>query len=138
MSRIMKTLIGTAVLAILVIAACLLFIVGGPRPADPEGFRGRVRGSLGMRDNRIPPCHDILVRISLAKSEWADESGKTTNDTPTWNDLRPYFPDWITNNARRWTNGTPICPAGGTYVIGRVSETPKCSVGRGYSHSLLQ
>ena len=36
---IMKALIGSAVLVILVIAACLLFIVGGPRPADPEGLR---------------------------------------------------------------------------------------------------
>ena len=96
MSRIMKALIGTAVLAI---AACLLFIVGGPRPADPEGLRGRVRDFVGMRDNRRPPCHDILIQISLSKFDWAAENGKTTNDTPTWNDLGPYFSLTFTNNA---------------------------------------
>src|SRR5437762_12456079 len=133
MSRIMKALIGVAALAI---AGSLLFIVGAPRPDDPEGLRGRVREFIGMRDNRRPPCHDILIEISLSKFDWAANNGKTTNDTPTWNDLRPYFSPNFTTNPRRWTNGQPFCPSGGIYTIGRVGESPKCSIGGGYRHSL--
>ena len=132
----MKALIRSTVVVILAVGACLLFIIAGPRPPDPEGFRGRVRDFFGVRDNRRPPCHDILIQISLAKSEWADENNKTTNDTPTWNDLRSYFSPTLTNNPRLWTNGGPFCPSGGTYTIGRVDESPKCSIGGGYRHSL--
>jgi len=128
--RIMKALIGAAILTSLVIAACLLFIVGGPRPSDPEGLRARIRGFFGMRDNRIPRCHDNLARLEIFKFEWASENHKTTNDTPTWDDLRQNFPD-------RWSNSIPVCPAGGTYTIGRVGEKPRCSIGGGYRHSLL-
>jgi hypothetical protein len=74
MSSIMKALIGAVVLPILVIAACLLFIVGGPRPADPEGLRARIRGFFGMRDNRIPPCHDNLAQLEIFKFQWASET----------------------------------------------------------------
>ena len=81
------------------------------------------------QSNKIPRCHDNLRRIELAKFNWAGNEAKTTNDTPTWDDLRLYFPD-------SWSNGIPVCPAGGTYTIGRVGEQPRCSVGGGYDHSL--
>lgn len=126
----MKSFIGPALLAGVVIAACLLFFVAGPRPDDPEGFRARVRGVLGMRDNRIPRCHGNLVQLELFKDQWASENRKSTNDTPTWDELRPSFPD-------RWSNSIPVCPAGGTYTLGRVGEKPRCSVGGGYRHALL-
>jgi len=87
MSRIMKAFIGMAVLAVLVIAACLLLIIGGPRPADPEGLRARVRGFFGMRDNRIPRCHNNLAQLEVFKLMWTSENHKTTNETPTWDDL---------------------------------------------------
>ena len=88
--------------------------------------------------SRFPHCHANLVMIDLSKRMWASEGNKGTNDTPTWEDLRPYFPDWMTNNlnSRHWSNGRPVCPAGGTYTIGRVGETPRCSVGGGYDHEL--
>jgi hypothetical protein len=85
--------------------------------------------------NKIPPCHENLVQIDLAKRQWAGDYDKTTNDTPTWDDLRPFFPDWLTNSVY-WTNGRPICPDGGVYTIGRVGELPRCSIGGGYTHSL--
>jgi hypothetical protein len=68
------------------------------------------------------PCVNNLRVISAAKQQWAFEHNKTAQDTPTWEDLRPYFP-------AEWTNGRPICPDGGTYTIGRVGEPPKCSLG---------
>jgi hypothetical protein len=83
----------------------------------------------------IPPCHLNLELIEVCKQNWANDNGKTANDKPTWDDLRPYFPDWLTNSSY-WTNGRPICPEGGTYTIGQLGEKPRCSIGGGYGHSL--
>ena len=68
------------------------------------------------------PCVNNLRQIDAAKNQWALEHHKKSQDTLTWNDLRPYFP-------ARWTNGMPICPDGGTYTLGRVGESPRCSLG---------
>lgn len=70
---------------------------------------------------------DNLRNIELIKRDWANNENKTTNDTPSWDDLRPYFPI-------RWSNNIPICPSGGIYTIGRVGEIPTCSIG-GYEHT---
>jgi hypothetical protein len=61
------------------------------------------------------------MQLEICKDIWA-KGNKTTNDTPTWDDLRPYFPDG-------WSNNIPVCPAGGTYILGRVGERPRCSIG---------
>jgi hypothetical protein len=73
-------------------------------------------------------CVSYLGQIAAAKEDWARENNKTTNDTPDWNDLRPYLPP-------QWTNGQPLCPAGGVYTIGPIGELPICSIG-GPMHSL--
>jgi len=73
-------------------------------------------------------CVNNLRLIESAKEEWALENNKTTNDIPSWNDLRPYLPPL-------GTNGRFFCPAGGEYTIGRVGELPICSIG-GVMHSL--
>ena len=88
-----------------------------------------------QRSSKIPPCHELLVLTDLAKRNWAIDEKKSSNDTPTWDDLRPYFPDWATNRLVRWTNGRPVCPASGDYTIGRVGEPPRCSIG-GYTHAV--
>jgi hypothetical protein len=75
-------------------------------------------------------CPHTLMVIDGCKQEWELENRKTTNDTPTWNDLRPYLP-------KDWTNGTPRCPEGGTYTAGRIGDPPKCSLG-GPRHSMPQ
>jgi hypothetical protein len=63
-------------------------------------------------------CINNLRQIDGAKNEWALEKGKKPGDTPTEQDLQPFL-----------KNGTfPICPAGGTYTIGAVSNAPTCSV----------
>jgi hypothetical protein len=62
-------------------------------------------------------CITKLRQLDRGKEYWALEQGKTTNDTPTWEDLRPFF------------KSSPfICPNGGTYTIGRVGEMPTCSI----------
>ena len=62
-------------------------------------------------------CVNYLWEIDAGKREWALEQHKTTNDTPTWEDLRPYL-----------KNSPYTCPNGGIYTIGRVGEMPTCSI----------
>lgn len=70
-------------------------------------------------------CINNLREIQAAKSEWALEKNKTQGDVPTAYDLTPYLPG----------GKFPTCPAGGTYTIGAVSNTPTCSIP---GHELLQ
>ena len=87
----------------------------------PVGFlfwRGRNR----MTTAAMPACVENLAGIDTYKLNWSLENRKGPNETPSWDDLRGWFP-------QRWTNGNPTCPQGGTYVLGRVSEPPRCSIG---------
>jgi hypothetical protein len=91
--------------------------------AVPNFIRARATRSAN-------PCINNMRIIESAKNQWMLERGKTTNDVPTWNDLRPYFPD-------RWSNSIPVCPDGGTYTLGRVGEPPTCSLGdKQWGHKL--
>jgi competence protein ComGC len=64
-------------------------------------------------------CVANLRQIQGAKDTWALENKKTTSETPTAADL--YGP-------QKYIKGEPTCPAGGTYSINSVAETPTCSV----------
>lgn len=68
-------------------------------------------------------CVNNLRQIESAKDQWKVEQQKSTNDVPTWEDLQTYLPQ------------KPTCPEGGTYILGKVSESPTCSIG-GVSHSV--
>jgi chromosome segregation ATPase len=63
-------------------------------------------------------CINNLRLIDAAKQQWALELNKTTEAIPTAQDLSPYFKDGI----------FPVCPSGGTYIIGAVGEKPTCSI----------
>ncbi len=69
-------------------------------------------------------CVNNLLRLDGVKDQWRLENHKTTNDVPTWEDLLPYL------------RKKPICPQGGTYILGRVGEPPRCSLGG--THALPQ
>ena len=97
-----------------------------------------VLGSLcyGIIKSSNSPKHvpgGCLVRlrsIDAAKEQWSLVNHKTTNDIPTWDDIRPFLPDkWVFS-----TNGILYCPAGGSYALGRVGEPATCSIG-GPGHS---
>jgi hypothetical protein len=77
---------------------------------------------IKTRSSSLAPCVNNLRIFDSAKQQWMLERGKTTNDVPTWEDVRPYLPD-------RWSNSVPVCPTGGTYTLGRVGEPAKCSLG---------
>src|SRR5437899_10176297 len=73
-------------------------------------------------------CVNNLRQIAGGKQQWALENSKTTNDTPSWDAIRPYI-------GRGPQNELPRCPHGGTYILGRVGESPRYSID-GPSHSL--
>ncbi|HTV63312.1 MAG TPA: hypothetical protein VMH30_12160 [Verrucomicrobiae bacterium] len=63
-------------------------------------------------------CMNNLREIDAAKTEWAQDAGKTTGDTPTEQDLLPYLTGGI----------FPVCPSGGVYTIGAIGTPPSCSI----------
>ena len=52
------------------------------------------------------PCINHLRQIDGAKQQWILENKKTTNDTPSWQDIRPYL-------GRGPEGAIPKCPHGG-------------------------
>jgi hypothetical protein len=78
----------------------------------------------GKKDSQTPQaddatigCANSLFHIDAAKKTWAEKHNAALTDTPTADDLDPFF-----------RHGMPVCPKGGTYTIGTVSELPKCSI----------
>ena len=67
-----------------------------------------------------------LHQIDGAKNEWMYETGKSTNDAPTWAELVPYLNSGLTNYYA--TNGVVVRPKGGIYTIGRVGEPSSCLI----------
>jgi hypothetical protein len=62
-------------------------------------------------------CINNLRMIQGAKSAWALENKKPTTATPSEQDLLTFFR----------SGKMPECPAGGTYSINSLSESPECS-----------
>ncbi len=73
-------------------------------------------------------CTNNIRQLQSLKDAWAIEHHKTTNDIPTWEDIRPYLPQSERERG-------PTCPRGGTYALGRVGDLPTCSIG-GPDHTL--
>jgi hypothetical protein len=78
-------------------------------------------------------CINNLRMIDAAKNEWALEHNAKTNDTPTWEDIKPYLerdPEhdkpFVKFDPK---SNLPICPSGGVYTIGKIGEPPTCSLG---------
>ena len=68
------------------------------------------------------PCVNNLRQLQAAKEEWALENGETNGTFVTVGDITPYV--------QLDRNGNiPKCPEGGTYILGRVGEDVRCSLG---------
>ena len=67
-------------------------------------------------------CINNLRMIDGAKLQWGLENSKTNNANVTWSEILPYL-------GRGVGGEMPICPKGGTYILGKVGENPKCSCG---------
>ncbi|HTR42114.1 MAG TPA: hypothetical protein VMH87_10915 [Pseudomonadales bacterium] len=78
------------------------------------------------------PCINNLRILDGAKNEWALETGTPYGALVTANDLTPYVQ--LDSKGQ-----LPRCPQGGTYIIGRVGEDVRCSLGTSnwpYRHTL--
>jgi hypothetical protein len=68
-----------------------------------------------------------LRLIESAKAQWALNYDKTSNNVPTWSDISVYCPSDVFSNVSV-ANGKLIGPKGEIYTIGRVGESPSCSI----------
>ena len=73
-------------------------------------------------------CLNNLRQIDGAKQTWALENRSKPGDVIRWSQIQPYM-------GRGTAGSLPTCPEGGIYILGRVDEPPKCSIG-GVRHSL--
>jgi len=78
-------------------------------------------------------CINNLRDIEQAKWQWFLEKNRSTNDTPTWDDIKPYFKRDTIFCRFDPTNNLPVCPEGGQYTIGKVCESPTCSIGTNFT-----
>ena len=105
---------GSSKKAVIAIVAILLLVAG-------VAFAVANRQRAAISFNR---CSANLAAIDLAKDEWKIDY--ETNGTPSWNDLERYYPKQV---SQTWgTNERPVCPDGGTYIIGKPGEAPVCSI----------
>ena len=93
-----KIIAFAGVVAVLVVAAVVL----------PAFIRARNTSASNA-------CVNHLHQIAGAKEQWAIENHKATNDVVSWNDIKPYL----------WHEEVPKCSDGGTYILGRVGESPR-------------
>jgi hypothetical protein len=85
--------------------------------------------TVSVNGTKIAECVENLFAIGMSKTIWADKNHKAPNDTPKLSDLKDEL------ERQGITNGVPICPQGGSYVLGRVKDLPRCTKG-GRDHSL--
>jgi hypothetical protein len=90
------------------LAAAFLVLTAGCSRQAPS-----MRGDKSVQANI---CANQLIMLADAKSLWAEQGNKTTNDTPLMKDLVPFI--------RCPTN----CPGKGIYTLGKVGELPSCSI----------
>ena len=107
------------------IAAWKETIRAGQTPDDHQWQVARVASvdstpvdETAVRNARRQACGHYLNQIAVAKQTWALEKAKQEDATPTVADLAGYLEG---GKFRK-------CPDGGNYVIGNVSENPRCSV----------
>ena len=62
-------------------------------------------------------CVNNLRLLDGAQQQWALENRRNKGDPVTWDDVKPYIKSPL------------VCSRGGTYIIGRVGELPRCSTG---------
>ena len=65
-------------------------------------------------------CIANLNAIKHAKEKWGFDEKKSETDIPTYADIKPYLSKTQTQN---------ICPIGGKYTLGTMSEDPSCEYG---------
>jgi len=83
--------------------------------------------AISHSNSSISRCDMNLICLHEAEVNWAIRWDKPTNAVPTWDDLKEELEAYAGRPG--WTNGRPVCPQGGTYILGSVGEGPRCSIG---------
>lgn len=98
-------------------------VVAGPTPGPmyrlPSSSQLRTQLLSQTEVSARNACILNLRKISGAKALWALEKNKGDADIPAASDLMPFL---------GVENGFPVCPAGGTYRIGRMDQSPICTI----------
>jgi hypothetical protein len=97
---------------LILVGAVAVFVIAGIVGLLPTFTRARTTTASNA-------CVNHLRQIEAAKAHWAQDNSQTTNDSPSWDAIRPYL----------GRDEVPRCPDGGRYVLGRVGELPRCSLG---------
>lgn len=83
--------------------------------------------------SRRKSCMRSLLRIEVAKQQWAMDNNKEPDDTPAWSDI--VGPGkYIKGDPNTYASRT--CPSGGTYTLNNVSTPPQCSMEATAGHKL--
>ncbi len=99
---------------VIVVVIGLVIMIAVPGPIGPTRSSPEWKGS---------ECVNFLRQIDGAKNEWALENGKSNGTVCTESDIKPYL--------KLDANGNlPKCPSGGIYTIGKIGESPKCSLAK--------
>jgi len=69
------------------------------------------------RDAQRDVCVNQMRQLEVAKQQWALERGRTPDSQPSPQELTTYLPN----------RQMPVCPAGGQYTFGTVSNPVACS-----------
>lgn len=83
--------------------------------------------------SRRKSCVGTLLRIDIAKQQWAMDNNKEPTETPDWTDI-------VGTNG--YIKGDPAtfpthtCPSGGSYTMNNVSTPPQCSMEAAAGHKL--
>lgn len=85
--------------------------------------------------SRRKSCVGTLLRIDIAKSQWAMDNNKEPTDTPTWAEI--VGPSGYIKGDPN-TFATKSCPSGGTYTMNNISTPPQCSMEAASGHKLYQ
>jgi hypothetical protein len=93
-------------------------VFAGPAIAAPVGLLAAVAIPNFVKARNTAQknaCRANLRMLDGAMQQWALENNKRSTDKVAMGDLAQYL------------NKMPICPAGGTYSVTRLSEVPMCS-----------
>lgn len=74
--------------------------------------------------SRRKSCVGTLLRIDIAKQQWAMGNNKEPTDTPNWTDIVGPA-GYIKGDPTTFPTST--CPSGGAYTMNDVSTPPQCS-----------
>lgn len=108
---------GLTLIEIMIVVAIIGFLLA---LAIPNIHSARVKAARQV-------CIGNMMQLDAAKQRWAIGEKKDVTETPTYVEL--IGPDL-------YLKQRPVCPSGGTYVIGDVQTRPTCSLADPDGHSL--